>query len=160
MNPEERARANIDSQLEECGWRVQNRSEINISAARGVAVREFSMPGAGEADYLLYANGRAIGVVEAKPEGWTLKGVEPQSGGYMRGLPLGVPPLHLRGDHAPRRRPTREDVQMGPKVNEPELEKVEALVKGAVDQGPKSSSAAGALTERCSRGVTGSSRRC
>ncbi len=31
--------------------------------------------------------------------------------------------------------PTREDVQMGPKVNEPELEKVEALVKGAVDGG-------------------------
>ena len=31
--------------------------------------------------------------------------------------------------------PTREDVQMGPKVNAPELEKVEALVKGAIDQG-------------------------
>ena len=31
--------------------------------------------------------------------------------------------------------PTREDVQMGPKINEPELDKVEALVKGAVDQG-------------------------
>jgi lactaldehyde dehydrogenase / glycolaldehyde dehydrogenase len=31
--------------------------------------------------------------------------------------------------------PTREDVQMGPKVNEPELAKVEALVKGAVEQG-------------------------
>jgi lactaldehyde dehydrogenase/glycolaldehyde dehydrogenase len=31
--------------------------------------------------------------------------------------------------------PTREDVQMGPKVNRPELEKVEALVRGAVEQG-------------------------
>jgi lactaldehyde dehydrogenase/glycolaldehyde dehydrogenase len=31
--------------------------------------------------------------------------------------------------------PTREDVQMGPKVNGPELDKVEALVKGAVEQG-------------------------
>jgi lactaldehyde dehydrogenase / glycolaldehyde dehydrogenase len=31
--------------------------------------------------------------------------------------------------------PRREDVQMGPKVNEPELDKVEALVKGAVEQG-------------------------
>jgi lactaldehyde dehydrogenase/glycolaldehyde dehydrogenase len=31
--------------------------------------------------------------------------------------------------------PMREDVQMGPKVNEPELEKVEALVRGAVEQG-------------------------
>src|SRR5918994_714714 len=31
--------------------------------------------------------------------------------------------------------PTREDVQMGPKVNEPERDKVEALVRGAVEQG-------------------------
>jgi acyl-CoA reductase-like NAD-dependent aldehyde dehydrogenase len=31
--------------------------------------------------------------------------------------------------------PTREDVQMGPKVNEPELEKVEAIVRGAVEGG-------------------------
>jgi len=31
--------------------------------------------------------------------------------------------------------PTRDDVQMGPKVNEPELEKVEALVQGAVEGG-------------------------
>src|SRR3712207_2648292 len=31
--------------------------------------------------------------------------------------------------------PMRDDVQMGPKVNEPELEKVEALVNGAVEEG-------------------------
>ncbi len=91
MNPEERARAKIDLELEACGWRVQNRDEMNIFASKGVAVREFSMSGAGEADYLLYADGKAIGVVEAKPEGWTLKGVELQSGGYMQGLPQGIP---------------------------------------------------------------------
>jgi len=73
MEPEERARKNIDSQLEECGWLVQNRDELNIYASNGVAVREFAMPGVGEADYLLYADGKAIGVVEAKPEDWTLK---------------------------------------------------------------------------------------
>jgi lactaldehyde dehydrogenase/glycolaldehyde dehydrogenase len=33
--------------------------------------------------------------------------------------------------------PTRDDVQMGPKVNEPELTKVEAFVKEAVEQGAK-----------------------
>jgi lactaldehyde dehydrogenase/glycolaldehyde dehydrogenase len=33
--------------------------------------------------------------------------------------------------------PTREDVQMGPKVNEPELTKVEAIVKEAVEQGAR-----------------------
>lgn len=91
MKVEERARARIDRQLEECGWRVQDRDEMNIYAQRGVAVREFSMPGAGEADYLLYADGKAVGVVEAKPEVWTLKGVELQSGGYMSGLPKEVP---------------------------------------------------------------------
>jgi type I restriction enzyme R subunit len=91
MNPEERARAKIDLQLEECGWCVQNRDEMNIFASKGVAVREFSMSGAGEADYLLYADGKAIGVVEAKPVEWTLKGVELQSSGYMQGLPKEVP---------------------------------------------------------------------
>ncbi len=91
ITPEERARVNIDRRLKECGWEVQNHKEMNIFASRGVAVREFSMPGAGEVDYLLYADGKAIGVVEAKPEGWTLKGVEPQSRGYMGGLPQSVP---------------------------------------------------------------------
>jgi type I restriction enzyme, R subunit len=94
MEPEERARKNIDLQLQECGWLVQNRDELNIYASKGVAVREFAMPGVGEADYLLYADGKAIGVVEAKPEDWTLKGVELQSGGYMAGLPESVPAFH------------------------------------------------------------------
>jgi type I restriction enzyme R subunit len=50
---------------------------MNIRASAGVAVREFPLKrGHGFADYLLYADGRAIGVVEAKPEGFTLKGVE------------------------------------------------------------------------------------
>ena len=69
MEPEERARQQIDRQLEECGWQVQNRDELNIYGSKGVAVREFAMPGVGEADYLLYADGKAVGVVEAKPEG-------------------------------------------------------------------------------------------
>jgi lactaldehyde dehydrogenase / glycolaldehyde dehydrogenase len=33
--------------------------------------------------------------------------------------------------------PTRDDVQMGPKINEPELTKVEAFVRDAVEQGAK-----------------------
>lgn len=94
MEPEALARKNIDLQLEECGWQVQNRDELNIYASKGVAVREFAMPGVGEADYLLYADGKAIGVVEAKPEEWTLRGVELQSGGYMGGLPESVPAFY------------------------------------------------------------------
>ncbi len=62
---------------------------MNISAAAGVAVREFPLK-SGYADYLLYADGKAMGVVEAKPEGHTLTGVETQSSRYTFGLPEGV----------------------------------------------------------------------
>src|SRR4051812_11685822 len=54
---------------------------MHITAGPGVAVREFLMI-TGEADYLLYAGGKAIGVVEAKPQGHTLAGVESQLVGY------------------------------------------------------------------------------
>ena len=65
---------------------------LNVSAARGVAVREFGLQhGHGTADYLLYVDGRAAGVVEAKPEGHTLTGVESQSGKYGTGLPDNLP---------------------------------------------------------------------
>ena len=67
---------------------------MNISAGLGVAVREFPLT-TGEADYLLYADGKAIGVVEAKPEGHTLTGVETQSGKYLDGLPDGLPHYRL-----------------------------------------------------------------
>ena len=63
-----------------------------MHAARGVAVREFPLrPGHGAADYLLYVDDRAAGVVEAKPEGHTLTGVEAQSGKYGAGLPDTLP---------------------------------------------------------------------
>ncbi|HUE71426.1 MAG TPA: type I restriction-modification enzyme R subunit C-terminal domain-containing protein [Pirellulaceae bacterium] len=94
MTPEERARQNIDRQLTECGWQVQDYRQIDLSAGNGIAVREFPLT-SGEADYLLYADGRAIGVVEAKPEGHTLKGIEPQSDKYVKGLPRGLPNYRL-----------------------------------------------------------------
>src|SRR5205814_3841041 len=37
-------------------------------------------------DYLLFVDGKAVGTVEAKPEGFTLTGVEEQSGKYGKGL--------------------------------------------------------------------------
>ncbi len=91
MTPEERARAEIDRQLAACGWVVQDRAEMDIYAAPGVAVREFPLQGGEEADYLLYAYEQAIGVVEAKPEGFTLHGVEAQSAKYAYGLSPDVP---------------------------------------------------------------------
>ena len=76
--PEQKARQSIDRQLAETGWLVQDYRAMNLSAGPGVAVREFPLT-TGEADYLLYADGRVIGVIEAKPEGNTLTGVETRS---------------------------------------------------------------------------------
>jgi len=36
QSPEELARANIDALLEQCGWILQNRSTIDLSAGRGI----------------------------------------------------------------------------------------------------------------------------
>src|SRR5437773_11161697 len=85
-SPEELARQNIDALLETCSWTLQTRSTINLDAARGVAIREALLKGGDEADYLLFVDGKAIGTVEAKPEGFTLTGVEEQSGKYGKGL--------------------------------------------------------------------------
>ena len=75
MKPEEEARKKIDSLLEKAGWIVQDYKHLNLGAGVGVAVREFPLKGAGFADYLLFVNRKAVGVLEAKPEGTTLSGV-------------------------------------------------------------------------------------
>ncbi|RMH20566.1 MAG: hypothetical protein D6696_07845 [Acidobacteria bacterium] len=41
LKPEDQARETIDRQLSAAGWAVQSRDEINLSAGRGVAIREF-----------------------------------------------------------------------------------------------------------------------
>ncbi|VUT26424.1 MAG: type I restriction enzyme EcoKI subunit R [Candidatus Methanolliviera sp. GoM_asphalt] len=74
MKPEEKARQKIDQLLESAGWKVQNLRELDLGSSLGVAVREFPLE-SGTADYLLFADKRAVGVVEAKPEGTTLSGV-------------------------------------------------------------------------------------
>ncbi|RJO66022.1 MAG: restriction endonuclease subunit R [Myxococcales bacterium] len=86
--PEEKARGRIDAQLVAAGWAVQDRDQMNLYAARGVAVREFALAsGSGFADYLLFVDQKAVGVLEAKPEGYTLSGVEVQTEQYSQGLP-------------------------------------------------------------------------
>lgn len=70
---------------------VQSAKDANVSAALGVAIREFLTTAGDLADYLLYVDGQAAGVIEAKPEGHTLKGVETQSMKYLDGLPAGIP---------------------------------------------------------------------
>jgi type I restriction enzyme R subunit len=66
--PEGRARQNIDAQLAACGWLVQDRAATNLYAGRGVAVREYPLE-TGYADYLLFVDRKAAGVLEAKAEG-------------------------------------------------------------------------------------------
>jgi type I restriction enzyme R subunit len=90
MAPEEKSRQQIDAQLERCGWIVQTRDRINLSAARGVAVCELSFA-SGEPDYTLFVDGKAIGTVEAKPAGHSLIGVKEQSTKYVTGVPAGLP---------------------------------------------------------------------
>jgi type I restriction enzyme R subunit len=89
--PEQRARREIDANLIAAGWVVQDLEDVDLTAGRGVAIREFTMkPGFGFADYLLYLDKKAIGAVEAKAEG-TLTGVEAQSAKYAAGLPENLP---------------------------------------------------------------------
>ena len=92
MTPEQQARVTIDNLLQQAGWAVQNTGSVNLYASTGVAVREFRLkPGHGQADYLLYVSRKAAGVVEAKPVGRTLTGVELQSEKYGTGLPDNLP---------------------------------------------------------------------
>jgi type I restriction enzyme R subunit len=94
MTPEQTARQEIDRQLVQTGWMVQDYAQMNISAEFGIAIREFPLK-TGFADYMLYVDGKAIGVVEAKPAGHFLVGVEGQSLKYLNGLPPNVPHYRL-----------------------------------------------------------------
>ncbi|MBL8515941.1 MAG: DEAD/DEAH box helicase family protein [Betaproteobacteria bacterium] len=90
--PEQLARQTIDELLALAGWSVQDVAAANLHAARGVALREFPLNSShGFADYLLYVDGKACGVIEAKKQGATLTGVEAQSAKYAQGLPEALP---------------------------------------------------------------------
>lgn len=93
--PEAQARQDIDRMLAASGWAVQDRKDTNLHAGDGVAIREFPLPGHGFADYLLYVERKAVGVVEAKPAGTTLSGVELQARQYGEAFPAEVP-AHVR----------------------------------------------------------------
>jgi len=79
--PEQLARIQIDAMLAAAGWTVQGMGGLNLSASRGVAVREMQSHG-GPADYILFVDGKALGIVEAKKEGATLSAVAEQSARY------------------------------------------------------------------------------
>ena len=86
MKPEAQARQKIDQLLTDAGWQVQDYEQINLSAGLGIAVREYHL-NSGFADYLLFINRKAVGIIEAKPVGFALSGVEIQSDKYSFNLP-------------------------------------------------------------------------
>lgn len=65
MTPEEQARVLIDKMFDDAGWQVTDRDEYNPSIS-AVAIREGLLKGNLEADYLLFVDGKAVGVLEAK----------------------------------------------------------------------------------------------
>ena len=86
ITPEQQARHKIDALLSAAGWVIQDMKNFNRNASLGVAVREFQLP-AGPCDNLLFVDGKAAGVIEAKKSGITLSGVAEQSEKYMGALP-------------------------------------------------------------------------
>ena len=83
QNPEQIARDKIDKLLQASGWVVQNSKQIDFSAGQGQAVREYQTD-VGPADYVLFVDKKAIGVIEAKREdiGHKITDVETQTEGY------------------------------------------------------------------------------
>ncbi|SEQ01353.1 type I restriction enzyme, R subunit [Lachnospiraceae bacterium RM5] len=66
MLPEEKARVKIDKQLRNAGWDIVARDEYVPNSIS--AIKEALMVGNTESDYLLFIDGKAIAVVEAKRE--------------------------------------------------------------------------------------------
>ena len=107
MNPEDIARVDIDELLMSAGFAIQDMSEFDRTAALGVAVREFVMRDGSKADYLIFVDGKACGVIEAKKSGISLSGVENQSNLSTRAtqkrsiLPICAMKHHVQGEFLP-----------------------------------------------------------
>ena len=83
QNPEQIARDKIDDMLKAAGWAVQSNKKINFNEGEGQAVREYQTD-VGPADYVLFVDKKAVGVIEAKREeaGQKITEVEGQTEGY------------------------------------------------------------------------------
>ncbi|AEM47021.1 type III restriction protein res subunit [Acidithiobacillus ferrivorans SS3] len=83
MTPETKARQLIDQKLEQTSWVIQDMKQLNLAAGMGVAVREYPTD-SGPADYVLFVNRNAVGVIEAKKDtaGENLTVAEAQTARY------------------------------------------------------------------------------
>lgn len=98
MTPEAKARIEIDNRLLNASWVVQDFKQLNLGAAQGVAVREYPTD-TGPADYVLFVNRNAVGVIEAKKDsaGENITVVESQTERYATAS------LKWRKDNTPLR---------------------------------------------------------
>lgn len=88
MTPEEKARIKIDQWFEDAGWDVVDRDQYTPSST-AVAIREGLLQNNLEADYFLFINGKAVGVLEAKRKEVNLCDpvVAEQAENYTRSVP-------------------------------------------------------------------------
>ena len=97
---------------------VEDKKAPNLFAAQRVAYREVTMAsGHGRADYLLYLDQRVVGVIEAKPQGTPLSGVEWRSAMYAaRPSDIRLKALTTNGrrDHGHRAVPCRTALRPTP----------------------------------------------
>lgn len=87
MTPEAKARQQIDEKLTQAGWAVQDMKRLNLGEAVGVAVREYPTD-SGPADYVLFVNREAMGVIEAKRDeaGENITATETQTERYANAI--------------------------------------------------------------------------
>jgi len=85
QNPEQIARDKIDEMFKASGWAVQSNKKINFNDGVGQAIREY-VTDVGSADYVLFVDKKAVGVIEAKREeaGQNITTVEDQTDGYAK----------------------------------------------------------------------------
>lgn len=89
--PEQRARIKIDEQLAEAGWHVCDRNHFT-GEHNAVALTEGLLQGCKEVDYLLFLDGRIVGVLEAKRTGIDLeKAASEQAENYTHEIPPEYP---------------------------------------------------------------------
>lgn len=88
MLPEERARVKIDQMFKDAGWKVVDR-DFYTPTLTAAAIREGLLKGNREADYFLFINGMAVGVLEAKRKEVDVTSdiVCDQAEMYARGVP-------------------------------------------------------------------------
>lgn len=65
LKPEERARIKIDEQLADAGWHIADRNGVTYEH-NAIALVEGLLEGNKEADYLLFVDGKVVGILEAK----------------------------------------------------------------------------------------------